>query len=213
MATTLCSHCGSPFTPGINAACRDCRLATDDRRPPTLPDDDEGPDEVGFDLADWPADDRVGVGVALDGGGLPYRWEAGPMLVVRETDENAVEDLLDCMAGDEEGGWEDVDEEGDGDGGEDDGDGEDDGAETVMGDLFDVADRLTRAPWNREFAEEVRGLIAVIESSEPPFGIVPEMWDQIADLASAVVAGADEQDDVAVEDAATALRSYLREYV
>jgi hypothetical protein len=82
-----------------------------------------------------------------------------------------------------------------------------------MGDLFDVADRLIHAPWNREFADEVRRLTAVVEASEPPFGIVPEMWDQVADLAGAVVAGADDQDDVAVEDAATALRSYLREYV
>ena len=200
----LCSHCGAPFTPGANAACRECRLAPNDPAEPTLPDDDEGPDEVGFDLSDWPAEDRVSVGVTLDGDAVPFRWDPGPMLVVREFDETVVEDLLDSMAGDEEGGWEDVGEEG----GE-----EEDDAETVMGDLFDVADRLIHAPWNREFAEEVRGLIEVIEASEPPFGIVPEMWDQIANLAGAVIAGADEQDDVAVEDAATALRSYLREYV
>jgi hypothetical protein len=205
----LCSHCGAPFAPGVNAACRECRLAPDERREPTLPDDDAGPDEVGFDLEDWPAEDRVGIGHNLDGAGVPYRWEPGPMLVVRETDEDQVEALLDSLADEEDGGWEDVDEDDE----EEDLDEDDGVVETVMGNLFDVADRLIHAPWNREFVEEVRQLIAVIESSEPPFGIVPEMWDQIADLAGAVVAAADVEDDVAVEDAATVLRSYLREYV
>ncbi|MGH9223097.1 MAG: hypothetical protein ACRD2W_04780 [Acidimicrobiales bacterium] len=205
----LCSHCGAQFSPGVNAACRDCRLAPHERAEPSLADDDDGPDEVGFDLADWPAEDRVGIGVTLNGDGVPFRWEEGPMLVVRESDEDAVEALLDSLADDEDGGWEDVDEDD-----EDEDDDDDGGAlETVMGDLFDVSDRLIHAPWNREFVEEVRQLITVVESSEPPFGIVPEMWDQVANLASAVVAGADDQDDVAVEDAATTLRSYLREYV
>jgi hypothetical protein len=188
----------------VNAACRECRLAPDERGKPSLPDDDEGPDEVGFDLSEWPAEDRVSLGVTLSGDDVPFRWEAGPMLVVREFDEAVVEDLLDSMAGEEEGGWQDVEEDGEGD---------DDEAETVMGDLFDVADRLTHAPWNREFVDEVKGLLTVLDASEPPFGIVPEMWEQIAVLATGVINGADDQDDVAVEDAAKALRAYLREYV
>ena len=204
----LCSQCGAAFAPGVQAACRECRLAPDERAVPSLPDDDEGPDEVGFDLADWPAEDRVSIGVSLDGDGIPWRWEEGPMLVVRESDEDAVEELLDRLADEEEGGWQDV-----GDDEEDEDAEDDDEVETVMGDLFDVADRLIRAPWNREFVEEVRGLLAVVEGSDPPFGIVPEMWDHIGDLAGALVSAADAQDDVAVEDAATALRSYLREYV
>lgn len=202
----LCSHCGASFTPGVNAACRDCKLAPDERAAPTLADDDEGPDEVGFDLAEWPAEDRVSLGVTLHSDDVPFRWEPGPMLVVREFDEDVVEELLDSVAGEEGGGWQDVDEEGDDDEG-------DDEAATVMGDLFDVADRLTHAPWNREFVDEVRGLVTVVEASEPPFGIVPEMWDQIAELATAVVTGAEDEDEVAIEDAAKALRAYLRDYV
>jgi hypothetical protein len=91
----LCSHCGANYTVGVNAACRDCRLALGDVKPPTLPEtEDGGLYEVAFDMSEWLPEERIEAGLTLTSERVPWRWEEGPVLVVREDDEVLVDDLL-----------------------------------------------------------------------------------------------------------------------
>lgn len=202
---TLCPHCGADFTAGVNAACRDCRLAPDPASEPTLPPSEEGEDELAFEMGTWAPAERVAVAVALDDEGIPWRWEAGPLLVVRELDEAVVEALLDDFSDEDEGleaGW------GDGESAE-----TDEAAQTAMGDMFLVADRLLHSPWNGELVAEMTRLVGVVEESPPPFGIDRNMWQELGTRARSVTTAAEEADEVAIEDGARALRDFLREYV
>jgi hypothetical protein len=197
---SVCAHCGADYAAGVNAACRDCRLAPRATSAPTLPASDEGPDEVLFDLDSWPAQDRVALGVALNERGVPWRWESGPVLVVREFDEAVAEELLDATEGGDD--WEDLE-----------GEESDEAAQEAMSDLFLAADRLVRSPGSAPIVEEVARLEEVVADSAPPFGVDPTVWDQMGDLAGALVAAGDAADDEAVEQAAAALREFLRPYV
>lgn len=201
---TLCPHCGADYTAGINAACRECRLAPDPVAEPSLPASEEPEDEVGFELATWPAGERVAVGIALDEESVPWRWEPGGLLVVREFDEAVVEEMLADLAEDDGGDNPAWDGEGDG---------LDEQAQTAMGDIFVVADRLIRTPEDGELILDLGRLAAVVEDAKPPFGIDRQMWEQIATRSWAITAAAEQGDDEAVSDGARELRDYLREYV
>lgn len=201
---TLCSHCGAEFAAGINAACRDCGLAPDLDTPPSLPAGGEEP-EVALDVSEWPADQRVAFTGALRGESVPWRWEPGPALMVRSFDEAVVDGLLEDEGIDDEE-WKDTT-------GTDAEVEADEVAQTAMSDLFDAADRLVRHPASGDTVDEVGGLVATIEGSPPPFGIDPRAWEQMAALGGAVVSAGEGGDDQAVEDAARALRDYLRDFV
>ena len=196
----VCSHCGAEYTAGVNAACRDCKLAPDDAGGPSLPESDEGPDELLFELESWPAEDRVGLGVSLNDAGVAWRWEPGPVLVVREFDEAIVEDLLDDAEGGDD--WEDIE-----------GEEADEAAQGAMSDLFLAADRLVHSPGSATLVAEVARLEAVVADSAPPFGVDPAVWDEIGELAAGLLGAGEDADDDAVEQAAAALREYLRPYV
>lgn len=201
----VCRHCGAVVEAGVNAACRDCRLSPDLGAVPTLPvQTEDGAEEIDFDLADWPAEERVLLAVTLHERDVPWRWEPGPLLVVREFDEAVVEELLDEMDedGDGETAWEDI-------GGEE----ADEEAQSAMGDLFDMGDRLMHNPANVELVAEVDRLATVVDQSPPPFGVDAGTWEEIARLATAVAVAGDEQDEEGVAAAARTLRDYLREYV
>ncbi|MFP5319756.1 MAG: hypothetical protein ACLGI2_15855 [Acidimicrobiia bacterium] len=204
---TLCPHCGADYTAGINAACRECRLAPGPATEPSLPPSENPEEEVAFEMATWPAGERVAVGLALDEEDVPWRWEAGGLLVVREFDEAVVEAILaelaeeDGEADGEPGGWE----------GE--GDELDEQAQTAMGDIFVVADRLVRAPDDGELILELARLASVVEDARPPFGVDRRMWEQIAARSWAITGAAEQGEDEAVADGARDLRDYLREYV
>lgn len=199
----VCRHCGAVVEAGVNAACRDCRLSPDLGAVPSLPatDDGAGGDEVDFDLADWPAEERVALAVMLHERAVPWRWEPGPLLVVREFDEAVVEELLDE---DDEGAtaWEDLE-----------GDEADEEAQSAMGDLFDAGDRLMHNPANVELVALVDRLATVVDQSPPPFGLDAGTWEEIARLATAVAVAGDDLDEEGVAAAARSLRDYLREYV
>ena len=199
----VCRHCGAVVEAGVNAACRDCRLSPDLGALPTLPptDDGAGADEIDFDLADWPAEERVALSVTLHEREVPWRWEPGPLLVVREFDEAVVEELLG-EEGEGETAWEDIE-----------GEEADEEAQSAMGDLFDAGDRLMHNPANIELVAEVDRLATVVDQSPPPFGIDAGTWEEIARLAVAVAVAGDEQDEDGVAVAARSLRDYLREYV
>lgn len=206
---TLCSHCGADYTPGVNAACRDCGLAPDLQTPPTLPATDESADETAdevlFEVAEWPAAQRVAFVSALHAEDVPFRWEAGPVLVVRTFDEAVVEALLDDEGIDDEE-WQETT----GIAGEEEAD---EAAQTAMSDLFDAADRLVHNPGSGEVVDEVEALAETIETSPPPYGIEAPVWKQMGDLADAVVTAGDAHDDDAVAEAARSLRDFLRTYV
>jgi hypothetical protein len=161
---------------------------------------DEGPDELLFDLDSWPAQDRVALGVALNDRGVLWRWEPGPVLVVREFDESVVEEMLDATEGGDD--WEDLE-----------GEESDEAAQEAMSDLFLAADRLVHSPGSAPLIEQVARLEDVVTDSPPPFGVHPSAWDQMGDLAAGLVTAAEEADDEAVEQAAAALREFLRPYV
>jgi hypothetical protein len=204
----VCRHCGAVVEAGVNAACRDCRLSPDLGATPTLPpppDGDgaaeDGAGEIDFDLADWPADERVLLAVTLNEREVPWRWEPGPLLVVREFDEAVVEELLD-EEDEGETAWEDIE-----------GEETDEEAQAAMGDLFDAGDRLLHNPTNVELVAEVDRLATLVDTSPPPFGIEAGTWEEIARLATAVAVAGDEQDEEGVAAAARTLRDYLREYV
>lgn len=232
---SICANCGADYAVGLQAACRDCRLASFPESPPTLADLEDGPDEMLFDLSLWPPEERVALGLTLDERGIPWRWEPGPDLVVRESDQAVVEELLDEEEGDE-GDWEeltddemddleadlDADLEIDGDseddeagGGEEDG-GEEDGGEEAagaMGGLFDAADRLMHNPANVEALVDVDRLATVVADFRPPYGVEAKTWEQVGQLADAVLAASDEDDEDMVAAASKSLRDFLRSLV
>lgn len=204
----LCSHCGAEVAPGINAACRDCGLAPDLTTPATLPAPkgaDRGDEEVVFDVSEWPATQRVAFGGALRRENVPWRWEPGPVLVVRTFDESVVEGLLEDADIDNDE-WQDTtgmaaEEEAD------------EQAQGAMSELFDAADRLVHSPTSGDIVDEVDGLAATIGEAPPPFGIEGEAWEHMATLAATVVSAGADGDDEAVEEAARRLRDYLRDFV
>jgi hypothetical protein len=197
---TVCAHCGAEYTAGVNVACRDCKLALEPTATATLPMSDVGPDELLFELDSWPAEQRVALGVQLTERDVPWRWEPGPVLVVREFDEALVEEVLDDAEGGDD--WEDME-----------GEEADEVAQAAMGDLFLAADGLVRSPDNGSLLEEVARLEAIVTESNPPYGVDTTVWDEIGDLASGLVAAGEEDDEEAVEQAAASLREFLRQYV
>lgn len=202
---TLCPHCGADYTAGVNAACRECRLAPDPAAEPSLPPSDDPEEEVAFEMATWAAGERVAVGLALDEEDVPWRWEAGGLLVVREFDEAVVEAMLADLAEDD---GEVDDEAWDGEG-----DGLDEQAQTAMGDIFVVADRLLHTPDDGELVLELARLASVVEDARPPFGVDRRMWEQIAAKSWAITTAAEQGDDEIVAEGARDLRDYLRDYV
>lgn len=171
---------------------------------------------MAFELATWDAGERVAAGIALDEEDVPWRWEPGGLLVVRELDEEVVESILEELVGADAGEgdeWAGVEAGGGDDVGGDDLDDPDEHAQTAMGDIFVVADRLMRTPEDGELILELARLAAVVEDSRPPFGIDRRMWEQIAARSWALTSAAEQGDDEAVADGARGLRDYLREYV
>jgi hypothetical protein len=105
---------------------------------------------------------------------LPFRWEPGPVLVVREEGRALVEAFLcDMASGDDrdgdKAGWDEQDE-----GSEE--------VESAMGELFVGADHLVRAPWDAGTLGLVRSLGGLVEGSMPPFGIEPRGWREPLEL-------------------------------
>jgi hypothetical protein len=218
---TFCSHCGADLSNQPvgavfgrwEARCPDCGLVADDEMPLLAP----GGDEVEYALDQWVPADRILIRNVLADRGVPWRWEAGPVLVVDERDQLIIELILDDLDAEEEGvdGTGDEDEDGDGD--------EEPAAEDVvvlpeapqetMGDLFDVADRLMRDPLNAELVADLDELVAVVEESSAPFGVDKAVWRSIAERGGAVIDAADAVDEDAIGETARALREFLRQYV
>jgi hypothetical protein len=210
-----CPFCGAE-SDLTTARCRDCKMALP--APPPAADAEADVDEVVYELDDWPVGARVQVTSTLIERGIGCRWEPGLTLVVAAVDEEATEDVLDDVEDAEiADAWEEDD------GGlpveaeleVDDGDEvDDDVAQAAMGDLFVAADRLMHEPTDDLVAAELGAAAALVDDSPPPYGIDPETWERVRELAAAVLADLDEgADEDAVARDARVLRDVLRPWV
>lgn len=220
---TFCSYCGADQSHQPvgavfgrwEARCPDCGLVADDEMPMLAP----GGDEVEYSFDQWAPGDRILVRNVLAERGVPWRWEAGPVLVVDERDQLIIELILDDLEAEEGGdpgtGWlRDEDEEDDEEGAPDDGvEAAGEAPQETLGDLFDVADRLFHAPFNAQFLSELEDRLEIVETSSAPFGLDRAVWKGIAERGRAVVDAAEASEEEAIADTARALRDFLRPYV
>jgi hypothetical protein len=86
-------------------------------------------------------------------------------------------------------------------------------AAEAMGGLFDAADRLLHNPANVEALVDVDRLATVVAESAPPYGVEVKTWEQVGNLADAVLAASDDEDEGAVAESSRALRDFLRTFV
>ena len=229
VATKLCPACGAEYVAGVTS-CADCQVPLVDELPPAAVLGEESDEDLVYELNDWTADERAVLEMKLNGASIPHRWEYGPdsgptnetafvasegttqrrawetayELVVRAEDEAAVDALLDEVEFPEE--LEAVQDEGD--------DGSDEANYAVMSDLFVAADRLQRDPGDVVAAGEFYLAAEPIAETPPPYGVEPQLWAQVQEMASSIDAAlqTDAHDDVIARDAA-ALRQLLSRYV
>lgn len=163
-------------------------------------------DEVEYDLVDWPVVERSAATHALAGAEIPYRWEAGLVLVVPTVAEEEVDRLLDDLEDTGELAPAEEPDDDEADGGEE--------AQAAMADLFVAADRLQHAPADVDVAADVTAAASVVRGSAPPYGIERPVWRRIQELATTLVGDIEEfaEEDV-VGANARAVRDFLREYV
>jgi hypothetical protein len=211
-----CPFCGTE-TDLMTARCRDCGMALPETAPAAGEEPEEEAEEVVYELDDWPVGARVQVTSTLIERGIGCRWEPGLTLVVAAADEEPTEQVLDDV---EDAGldaeW-DEDDALPGDAeleGDEGSEADDDVAHAAMGDLFVAADRLMHEPGDDLVAAELGAAAALVDDSPPPFGIDPELWDRVRELAAAVLADLDEgADEEAVARDARVLRDVLRPWV
>jgi hypothetical protein len=213
----FCPRCGALFAPDVNmefsttqALCVECGLSLEDP-PELLPPSEVDDDQIAYDLAEWPPEDRTIATADLVEARIPYRWEDNIVLVVPAGSEEQVDAILDeidenALADDSEAL---VDLETGEDGGEE--------AATAMSDLFIAADGLSHETYDEPKVVEFIEAASAVAQSLPPYGIELIVWNRIQAGASAIVTalekGEDGDDDEAVTEAARSLRDLLRHYV
>ena len=213
----FCPRCGAFFAPDVNmefsttqVLCRECGLSLEDP-PAILARSENDEDQIAYDLAEWPPEDRAIASADLVELDIPYRWEDNIVLVVPAGVEEQVDAILDeidenALASDEEAL---VDLETGEDGGEE--------AATAMSDLFIAADDLSHETYDEEKVVEFIEAASAVGQCLPPYGIEPLVWNRVQTAASAIVTalekGEDGDDDEEVTTAARALRDLLRNYV
>jgi hypothetical protein len=213
----FCPRCGGFFAPDVNmefsttqVLCVECGLALEDP-PQILPPSDVDDEQVAYDLAEWPPEDRTIATADLVELEIPYRWEEGLVLIVPATAEEQVDALLDEIDENAAGSDEDalIEVGAAEDGGEE--------ATTAMSDLFIASDALQHGVYDEEKVVEFMEAAAAVQTCLPPFGIEAIVWSRVQSEASAIVTalekGNDGDDDEGVITAARALRDLLRHYV
>ena len=165
-----------------------------------LPPDD---DEIVFELGDWTADERKNLEGRLRGSGIAYRWEEEEDLVVSASDEEVVEKVLDEVEFPDQMAPADHADDVD-----------DQAVYAVMSNLFVAADRLKDDPSDGNVATDFSAAADHAVAAAPPFGVAPEVWHQVQELAAgindALAESAD--DDVVARDAGD-LRQLLSRFV
>jgi hypothetical protein len=187
-----CPGCGAQYV-GPKDGCAEC-FAPLVAVVPLEPSDDE----VGYDLADWSDAERSQLARHLLGEGIASRWEATE-LVVRETDGDRVEELIDEVDNPDALDAEEPD---------------DDGGADLLSALYVASDVLQHDPGS------AIAIVELLEASEraselgPPYGLDGDVWrevqrrsDTLADLLGA------EADEDEVMTAAKSLREAVRPLV
>jgi hypothetical protein len=213
----FCPRCGALFAPDVNmefsttqALCVECGLSIEDP-PEYLAPSEVDDDQIAYDLAEWPPDDRAIASADLVELGIPYRWEENLVLVVPAGVEEQVDAILDeidenALASDEDAL---VELEAGEDGGEE--------AAIAMSDLFIAADGLSHDTYDEPRVVEFIEAASAVGQCLPPYGIEPPVWNRVQKEASAIVTalekGEDGDDNETITSAARALRDFLRNYV
>jgi hypothetical protein len=182
--------------------------------------DDEGSDVIVYELDEWTPDQRGALEQRLVAADIQHHWETpsgadvgesyepgnpwvvGTDLVVGEQDEETVDALLDDIENPDA-----LEEAAD--------DGVDDEANyAIMGNLYVAADRLKDDPGDLAVAGEFFDAADAARTIDPPFGIDPEVWRRVQELAAEVSQAIEqEDDDEAVQAKAQRLRDVLFGYV
>lgn len=172
--------------------------------------DEEQGEPLAYDMGGWEPEERVNLGLLLDGAGIAHSWD-GDELLVPEDAEEQVDELMDRID------FPDALEAAEADGTDD------EAVYAVMSDLYVAADRLAGADGPDEGAvDELRRAVAAAAGTPPPYGVAPPRWLEVQRLAGAALAAADAGDtgggDGAVEGDAgpspvVALRDVLRDMV
>ncbi len=186
------------------------------------PDLDPDRAQVVYELEGWTDDQRGALVEALVEAALPHAFDEDDDLVVHEDDEEQVEPVLERIdtswgpAPDLEDDDDnvDLDDEAAVDEADDDG-GDGLAAQDAMSELFVAADRLMHDPDDHEGVLRLGDAARMVESLGLPYGFSPAVWKDITARAVALrdLLEAVETDDDEVIEAATGLRTALRQYV
>lgn len=183
----------------------------------TLPTLDPDADKVGFTLEAW-SDERYDQLMArLEGDQVPYEFDLEHNLVVLAEHADHVDDVLDEIehpdALDVDDGSQD--RTGDLPGDEDADEGHDIDPDEVLGGLFVACDRLAADARDRHGVIGVAEKGAVLVGARPPYGVAPGPWGTLLARTSELLTmlSGDEVTDDEVEEAASGLRTLLRQYV
>jgi hypothetical protein len=188
---TTCAVCGAQYLNTALAACAECHA------PFGAEVLTEGGEEVGYDLADWDAEQRATLAGALARDGIAHRWEEGE-LVIAEADADHVDQLVDHVDSP------DALTEEDDDGGR---------AADVLSALYVSSDVLQHDP---DVTAAVVELLEALERAPDlaPYGIEAAVWDDVLARATTVAdLLAEDGDPDAVAAAARALRELVRPLV
>ena len=91
-----CFQCGAGYAAEV-ASCVECGVATVDRPPTDAAEVGEaGEDQLEYDLHEYSSQSRTMMESLLLGVGLPHAWH-GAVLVVREADEQQVDEFVDAV--------------------------------------------------------------------------------------------------------------------
>jgi hypothetical protein len=165
-------------------------------------------DEIGYDLEGWDEVNRSVLFAALDAEGIRFRVTPatdadGEELIVAESDEVRVDEIIDGLVEPDDAG--EPGEDGD----------RPLTRPELLGELFVAADRLVREPDDGGAQRTLREGAEAAVAGAPPFGVEKAWWRAVGAQATALtelfgVHGV-EHDEVATE--AAALRDVLRPYV
>ncbi len=181
--------------------------------PVSLAPDDES---VEYGLDEWSDADRSTLTDALIEAEIPYRWTSTTIGVAADAEED-VDALLDAIEAGELGPADDG--------------GANEPPEGVLSDIFLVADKLAKDPFDAKARRSLIDLDGLIDEKHPPYALPPRVWSQAvaavaaivdrihADAAGGKVDDHDVGDDGHLEESsdviglAQDLRSAVREYV